>query len=239
MATSMGSMTRWRWVCVVVAASAASAAASIGALAGCNAVLGIDEAKLDPSLADSGQGGGDGAAGDASDAGSGVVNCDTYCADITKNCTGTNAEYISIDVCKAMCAHLEPGLPGEQSGDSLACRAYHAGVAAGDPSFHCRHAGPVGGGTCGDQPCNPFCLLDFALCGGQASPPYDGGELGCRQACDGVFRYDTSPDASDIPQSGNTLNCRVYHLEAAYDPSNPSALTTHCPHTATVSATCN
>ena len=218
---------------VACVAFAAAITASLGALAGCNSVLGIDEAKIDPTLVDSGGG------GDASDAGSGAITCESYCTTVMANCTGANADYISIGVCKAMCVHLEPGIAGEQSGDSLACRSYHAGAASRDPNFHCRHAGALGGGHCGDKPCNPFCLLDFALCGAQPSPPYDGGELGCKQACEGVFQYDTTAGASDIPQSGNTLNCRNYHLQVAYDPSNPSAVTTHCPHTATVSATCN
>jgi hypothetical protein len=126
---------------------------------------------------------------------------------------------------------------GDTTQDSLACRTYHAGAAAGDPDVHCRHAGPVGGGTCGDDPCGPYCLLDFAFCGDLPSPPF-ASETACRTACKADFNYLTV-DAGDLTlAAGNTLNCRIYHLESAYEPDNPTAKTTHCPHTAVQSATC-
>jgi hypothetical protein len=34
-------------------------------------------------------------------------------------------------------------------GNTLECRIYHAGVAAGDAAFHCPHAGPTGAEVCG------------------------------------------------------------------------------------------
>ena len=205
-----------------------SIAGAIAILAGCNAVLGIDEAKLEPSVG----------AGDAAVEG-GPASCPGYCATIMKNCTGDNQEYTRIETCVAMCQHLEPGLPGDISHDSLECRNYHAGAATGDPKFHCRHAGPTGGGHCGTDVCAPYCLLDIALCGGMATPPFAGGEQGCHNEC-AKFLYLQS-DAGDLTltEKSDTLNCRVYHLEAAYDPTNPTAATTHCPHTATISATCS
>jgi hypothetical protein len=224
----------WMLAALAVIASTGGALA----MAGCNAILGYEEAHVDQSLTNDGGGGGGDATMDASD-GARPLDCDTYCALIMANCKGENLEYINVDTCKAMCVHFEPGRPDDTMQDSLACRIYHAGLAAAnDPSIHCRHAGPVGGGTCGDQPCNPFCLLDHALCSGPDSP-YDGGELGCRSECmSAPYRYLTD-DAGDITlQSGDTLNCRIYHLESAYDPNNPVAKMTHCPHTGRVSATC-
>lgn len=210
---------------------AAVSSALLGAVA-CNAVLGIGSATEDQTLAPD---------KDASSADTGPTGtpCDRYCSSIMTNCTGGNQEYLSTEVCLAMCAHFEPGLPDDTSQDSLSCRAYHATAAAGDPSFHCRHAGPLGGGTCGTEPCAPYCLLDFVLCGSLPTPPFVGGENGCRSECIGKFNYLTAGDAGDITfESGNTLNCRLYHLESAYNPTSSSAVTTHCPHTGTVSATC-
>jgi hypothetical protein len=201
----------------------------------CNAVLGIDSATVDQSLSDGGSGSSSGGTSDTgADAG---TPCESYCATVMANCTGTNQEYLDVGTCLAMCQHFEPGVTGDTTQDSLVCRTYHAGAAATDPSFHCRHAGPVGGYGCGDDPCGPYCLLDFALCGDLASPPFPN-ESACRTACKANFTYLTA-DAGDISlSSGNTLNCRIYHLESAYEPDNPSAKKTHCPHTAVQSATC-
>jgi hypothetical protein len=197
---------------------------------GCNAVLGIETASVDPALsggnADSGGGGGD--AG---------TKCEQYCSIIQTNCIGDNLEYLDMPTCLAMCQHLEPGATTDTQQDSLGCRTYHANNAATDPGFHCRHAGPLGGNQCGDDPCSPFCLLDFAECGDLPNPPYDGGESGCRAACRANLTYLTA-DAGDNTirgGGGNSLNCRLYHLESAYSQDK----VTHCPHTAIVSATCN
>jgi hypothetical protein len=209
-------------------ATGGAVAAAIAILAGCNAVLGIDSASVDPAIGSDGQ----------ADTATGPATCDTYCAAIMQNCTGKNQEYIRKETCVAMCQHFEPGLAGDTTGDSFACRSYHAGAAAIDPDFHCHHAGPLGGGVCGTDPCAPYCLLDVALCNGMNPPPFMNGEIGCKSECP-KFKYLTPADAGDITfTTGDTLNCRLYHLEAAYDPTNPTASTTHCPHTATVSAVC-
>jgi hypothetical protein len=229
------------WIAV-----ASGALACVATTLACNAVLGINEAKLDRSLAvTDGASGNDGAGGDdaqIADAGADTgdpYSCDSYCTVIMNNCKVPNQEYTTREVCLAMCSHFEPGVPGEQSNDSRACRVYHAGAAAGDPAVHCRHAGPLGGGHCGEKPCESFCLLDFALCGGRADFPYDGGEGTCRAQCP-QFSYLAGGDAGDLTlTSGDTLNCRLYHLESAYDVSNPAAQSTHCPHTGVQSPTCN
>jgi hypothetical protein len=193
-------------------------------VAGCNAVLGYDAATLASGETD----------GDAGDPNS----CAAYCQNIQAACMGNNAEYINEFVCQQMCFHFEPGVPGTESGNSLACRIWHTTAAKTDPATHCRHAGPLGGGVCGDQPCSEFCTLTQALCSTQAAPPYTS-ESACDTACPN-FTYDEATNDGDlIEESGNTLNCRIYHLESAYDTQdNPDATSTHCPHTAVVSATC-
>jgi hypothetical protein len=229
-------MTKWT-------AIGSGIAATVAILAGCNAVLGIDEAKIDLSLLDGSADAtnNDSGGGDASDdTASGPATCAGYCAAIMKNCTGTNREYTLLETCLAMCPHFEPGIPGDTSSDSLECRNYHARLAAaGDPNVHCRHAGPVGGGTCGMNVCIPYCSLVSALCGSMTMPPFPS-ESACRSACPG-FTYIDQGDAGDLTFTGSsdTLNCRIYHLESAYDPLNDAAAGFHCPHTAVMSSQCS
>lgn len=208
-----------------------------GVALGCNAVLGItkaNEVDLDAGT-------------DAGPVDAGTP-CEQYCGAIMQACTGLNQEYLDVGTCVAMCKHFEPGITGDQSGDSLACRVYHTRAATlGDPGTHCRHAGPLGGQVCGTDLCESFCSLGFALC--QDILPYDGGLLGCEQQCTAAnFDY-REFDAGDLKfpnatggfsefQTGNTLNCRIYHLESAYDPTNDVARTTHCPHLAVDSTQC-
>ncbi len=184
----------------------------------CNAVLGIGGASVDPLLDDAGSGG---------DAGPGN-NCATYCSLIEQNCTGTSAEYISDAVCQSMCSTFEPGTAGDMTQDTLACRISHAQQAATDPLTHCQKAGPLSPEGCAD-PCHSFCVLAFGLCNPTMLFPYDGGTKSCETACAG-YHYELSTDGGagvgDILfLSGDTLNCRLYHLESAYayDPTtNPA-----------------
>lgn len=73
-----------------------------------------------------------------------------YCTAIQANCTVENAQYASDQECLDACALLAPGMPGDQTGNTIACRQYHADVAATTPVPHCEHAGPDGGGQCVD-----------------------------------------------------------------------------------------
>ena len=192
----------------------------------CNAVLGYSEATVDPNLPSPGE------AGTTSQA----FTCDAYCTNIMKNCTGDQLEYLNIDICKGMCSHFELGPADHLNQDTLSCRSYHAISAAQDPLTHCKHAGPTGGGHCGTDPCISFCALDAALCIG-VDNPYPAGELACRKSC-ATYTYNLGPTDVELLDVGSTLNCRLWHLESAYDPNNPAAKTTHCPHTGQVSTTC-
>jgi len=88
---------------------------------------------------------------DGGDAMMAANDCATYCAAITSACTGANAQYTDMADCTAYCAQAmwPAGTPGEAAGNTLACRIYHAGVAAGTPDVHCPHAGPSGAAVCG------------------------------------------------------------------------------------------
>lgn len=198
--------------CVLVVATA-------GAVLACNSVFGIDAADPEPT-------------GD--DGGTPTLDCQHYCDLVLKNCTGPNAEYLIADDCTKMCPVFDLGAIGTTMTDTLGCRLTHAIAAAAQPDKECRLAGPLGGGGCGD-PCESFCSLDLAYCGMMNRPvAYEGGTPDCMNACAG---YPYLSDAGDTTlTSGNTLNCRLYHLESAY--VSDMASFTHCPHTGVVSATC-
>ena len=221
-----------RWALFSLALGACAVA---GAVTACNGVLGIDSATVDPAL-----GVADGGGSDAGSDGAIPQTCDFYCATIQQNCMGTDQEYTDTPTCLAMCAIFDPGFATDTMQNSLGCRIYHSMAAAGEPDVHCRHAGPTGGGTCGADPCQAFCELDTAFCGSIAYS----GAIACAATCDmgadAGYAYLTTGDAGDISlQAGDTLNCRIYHLEAAFNPANqPAAMTYHCPHTGQVSATC-
>jgi hypothetical protein len=180
-----------------------------GAAFGCNQVLGYDKATEDPTLEDSGT----------------ASPCDSYCAAVIANCPGDHSQYISNDVCLAMCAQM----------DSVNCRAQHAAAAATNPAGECSNAGPYGGTACTNDLCGTFCQLAVAECNAvpvPGPPPTPYPNLAqCKTDC---ATY-TMVDAGDnlLSQTGgNTLNCREYHLEAAYQGGSNTGV--HCPHTVKV-----
>jgi len=151
-------------------------------------------------------------------------DCEGYCALIETNCGGSFTQYGSPEMCLGACAAYEPGTPGDIMGNTLACRIYHATVAADADDTHCTHAGPGGDMACGSN-CEGFCAIADQACP-DAWPDNDA----CIVACAG-FDASEPYDASDI--GGDTLACRIYHLTAAtIDPA------THCPHIKGDSAPC-
>jgi hypothetical protein len=152
------------------------------------------------------------------------------------SCTGNNAEYLSNADCEAVCAQF----------DSVDCRMGFAQLAATDPITNCQKAGPLGIG-CGDA-CHTFCELVSDLCDAKGVPPY-ASTNDCVSACTGYPYWITAADAgppadAGCPEPGgdtscqstNSLNCRLYHLDAAY--STATSWMTHCQHTALNSNVC-
>ncbi|MDP9150595.1 MAG: hypothetical protein M3O36_11735 [Myxococcota bacterium] len=200
----------------------------------CNSVLGIDPAALDPDAGPSPDG--QSAVGDS---GAGPqapepLTCNHYCDVVMQNCQGTNLEYLTRDICMGICPVFELGTRiDDTANDTLGCRLWHANSASLEPDVHCRHAGPVGGDRCGGL-CPAFCNIDTAYCSG-ANTAYDGGLTVCEGAC-AAYPYVTGLDAGDLgSENGDTLNCRLWHLESAFA---PGAAAFHCPHTALVSDKC-
>jgi hypothetical protein len=221
---------------IVAASAVASASASLIA---CNAVLGIERATLEEAAVEAGTDSGIDAPAIAD-----LFNCDNYCTVITQNCQNKNQEYLSKPVCLAMCKLIPTGAyysPTDtpKNEDTLGCRLWHANSAASDPEYHCRHAGPLGAVACGG-PCSGFCNLDYRYCTDNHNIVVYGTD--CEGACggDGGIPYDEDsgdifyPDLTQI-ETGNTLNCRLWHLETAIDTNDPM---THCGHTGLVSARC-
>jgi hypothetical protein len=170
----------------------------------------------DSGNADSG-GGGDSGGGDS---GGLSVSCTNYCNTIKTSCTGANQQYADDATCMAVCGAFTLGSAGDSTMNTVACRQYHAGAAAGGATAagtHCPHAGPWGGGACGTV-CDGYCTVETKLCTGNNAQFANTGE--CTTAC-GAW---TAGDAG--ASSGNSLACREYHMLVA---SQMQAA--HCPHT--------
>jgi hypothetical protein len=157
------------------------------------------------------------------------VTCASYCADISANCSAANQQWPNAGDCEEACAAFEQGDAGDQTDDTLECRAYHAGVAGTtEPQVHCIHAGPLGSGVdagngCGTDRCLAFCRVGFEICGTDPGYPFDS-EDDCRTDC---AAYTDDVDFTTNQTSGDTLACRMYHLTAAIGDK-----ATHCPHLA-------
>jgi serine/threonine-protein kinase len=165
------------------------------------------------------------------------ATCERYCDQVMKNCTGSNAEYLSREICMKMCPAFEIGVAeGDTANGTLGCRLFHASAAESAPGEHCRAAGPLGGRHCGNDPCEPFCTLAVTYCSAPKPAPYPGGHSECEAACKN-YRYLVADAGDTTLESGNTLNCRLWHLETAYTSDDFGMF--HCPHTKRVSSTCH
>jgi len=178
--------------------------------------------------------GGSGGTGNAggSAGGAGVMpppSCMDYCEGTVAACAANKPQYIDLPgACEAYCAVLDEGTDMAADGvdvttqtDTRACRAYHSTAVPMDAELHCPHAGPAGGGQCGDK-IESFCAAQAALCAA-GNAVYADAAACIADMTDNVTDGGTY-DATQV--DSNTLNCRIYHLTAsAVDPD------THCQHT--------
>jgi hypothetical protein len=185
-----------------------------------------------------------------SEGGTIAQNCTAYCTAVQATCSGANAQYESTQECMNACSFFAPGTSGDTGGDTLGCRIYHTGLAKTQPVPHCWHAGPYGFGACG-KAVDTFCELALDWCspdagyvsdGGPGTPPYSS-VTACTTAAAGY----TAPDSGTAPSTfnatgpgtGNTFDCRLYHLANAMNSAaGGGAQTTHCPHAGEMSAPC-
>ena len=194
----------------------AAACALCVALVGCAQVAGIDQPPTNPNS-------------------SGVsALCGTYCDTVMGACPDPFYVYASREMCLGVCNKLElagkTGSPSDQSGDTIYCRLYYAQQAAGTgEKVTCPQAGPGGSGICGSN-CEAYCILMQQTCPTEFKDPniFNDNLSNCITLCGGIPTADAGFNADQI--SGNTINCRLYHVSAAN--ATPDAPTTHCPHAA-------
>jgi hypothetical protein len=146
-------------------------------------------------------------------------SCTTYCDLVTASCTGDQAQYASRAECLEVCTRLPAGDAGDIESNTVACRQYYAGSPARtNAGGYCLAAGPFGGGVCGDR-CIAFCGLTLGACSADAAAAPYGSYPDCQTACAGYAYKDGGADGGGEPPtgpaSGDTLNCRLFHLRAA------------------------
>jgi hypothetical protein len=155
-------------------------------------------------------------------------------------------------ICGALIGHVDEAQLGSPvdlnatmpTDNTIACRIWHASVAGKQPAdsaarqTHCSHAGPLGGTMCGQDPCEVFCYLAVTICDGNrpGATAYSS-EQDCLDSCRADaggypgYRYESVESLPDLDRrepAGNTLNCRMYHLENYLATGDP----VHCSHVA-------
>ena len=168
---------------------------------------------------------GGGAAGTSAMGGSGggaaSMACVTYCDAIMSACTAGDQQYTNKANCLNSCKAIPPGMMGDKSGNTLACRTYHSGLAAmaGNAKTHCPHAGPGGDGVCGSN-CEGYCQIATMYCtDANMAKVYDS-SMACMTDCatrKTDIKYNIAIDA------GNEVACLLYHVQEA-----SSAPVDHC-----------
>jgi hypothetical protein len=171
------------------------------------------------------------------DSGTMDTTCPTYCTQVAAVCTGTAAQYPTTDMnvtCLHMCGAMEAGAPGVGGSNTVACRNLSISNAKDDPAnlyVDCVNGG-VSAANCPTDQCTAFCTLDLALCGSGMTGYPD--IPTCVTTCK---TWDPNFAGMLIGSTGNSLECRTYHLELSQT-GNPADLAVHCPHTGAVSARC-
>ena len=169
---------------------------------------------------------------DTNDTGTGtntdvVPTCEEYCDILMDHCQNDLAQFSTNAACLAVCAVLPPGDPGDDLGNSVACRYFHAVNAGEAPEVSCAHAGPAGSGVCGGG-CESFCHLQGELCTGEHQQYTNTAE--CTAECD---TFPTTENFNTATADDDSFNCRLKHLTyASLDP------VTHCGHIVAESETC-
>lgn len=177
----------------------------------CASILGIEQAELKPDTSGGDAGG---------EPGPSKSLCVQYCAAAMANCTGENRLYPKIEYCLPVCDAMPAGMRGDRSGNTVGCRLLHAQAAGlGETALNCNAAGPGGDGICGEN-CESWCALDRKLC-----PDVYATDQDCADAC---ATFPVLGNYNDSIQSGNSFECRLYHVTAVAGLNDPD---THCPHT--------
>ena len=142
----------------------------LGLLVGCNSLLGLDPAHLDPSLGLESKGDADASSGGEAGAPAVAASlCEQYCAAVMTGCTAGDTQYTDLDACLSECPYFPEGGEGDTSGNTLHCRLNYALKAPSEPVTYCAWAGPGGDGMCGSN-CEGFCTLMTGACTPETAP---------------------------------------------------------------------
>jgi hypothetical protein len=203
-------------------------AATVDAASGNDAASGVDAAS-----------GNDAAS--TTDSGGGGSDCMAYCTASLANCATMEPQYSDMASCLGTCAAFTPGVAGDTSGNTLACRLYHTMAAASMPGMeHCLHGGPAGYDTCGTSQCAAFCQIAAHSCTGanQVWATNDACMTDCAMMAGSTPDMPAgAPDYSATETSGDSFACRMYHLTVAS--SSALLASAHCSHIALVSSQCH
>lgn len=163
------------------------------------------------------------------DAPAAALTCASYCTTIQANCldAASNRQYIDTPSCTASCGFMPVGAASDTQGNTLGCRTYHAGAAAGNPTLHCPHAGPGGDGACGTN-CAGFCQIVMGACTGANAAYASAAE--CMTAC---AAFPTATRYNTKEMTGASLACKLYHASVA-----TTAPAIHCPHVKATGGPC-
>ncbi len=161
------------------------------AAAGCSNIIGIDEAKCDPTIA---------GCPTSSGLQSASPLCQQYCDTVMNACTGKNEQYVDMNACVSVCSFIPEGQAGAID-NSVQCRLDLAQIAATspEPDSYCPGAGPSGdapqsesdctGESMNDDPCTSLCEILMPAC---AHYPQYGSMDECVTTC----RQQTGPHST-------------------------------------------
>lgn len=146
------------------------------------------------------------------------VSCDSYCTDISSQCTGTKSQYATAAACTNMCATFAAGTIDDQSTNTLGCRQslLETGMTVGE--VDCQASGLTGTASCGSK-CEVYCASLEALCIEEFST-FQGN---CLTECAKI--PDCGDYVADATRDDDSIQCRLFHLTSA-----AVAPETHCPH---------
>lgn len=182
-------------------------------------------------------------ASDDEDAGPIPGACTPYCTQVMDVCKGINQQYPTIGTCFNACRYFPPGDPDDLTENSLNCRTIHTIVGSTTPQDadgHCLHCGIYGYGGCGN-PCDPFCTIAMDWCGRTAAGAPFADMADCQAKC---ATWEDAPGptmvgvlySSNGPTTGNTRDCRQYHLTTALRSKADREI--HCPLAGHFSTAC-
>lgn len=167
---------------------------AFSAIFGCESIAGIEDRRYEAPV-------------------SGSPECEAYCNQMERACTGANEQYADRANCILTCEAL-PRTGQTQASNGVECRTAQAKLAesTGEPSIHCPAAGPFGKGNCGTT-CEAYCELSSKIC-----PDNLTGVVDCVASCAALKQ--TGVYTLSQLTSGDTLECRVAAVSrAALDPT--------------------